>query len=140
MKSGVFSAFGKSGVLQSLWTCGLLVVLVGCGQKELKLQGTPEEGGKVLTQMLEAWKGGKSLADYSRSIEPPIVVADEDWTAGATLKSYQLGTPMQYGGLWRIPVKVVVSHPDSGERERDFAYGVTLQPKISIIRADDSEF
>ncbi|HBH54400.1 MAG TPA: hypothetical protein DDY91_21150 [Planctomycetaceae bacterium] len=140
MKSGLLSVLGSRGFVGSLVVCGLFILMSGCGQKELKLQGTPEEGGKLLTQMLEAWKDGKSLADYAKSSEPPIVVADEDWAAGATLKSFQMGTPMQYGGLWRIPVKVVVAHPDRGERERDFAYGVTLQPKISIIRADDSEF
>lgn len=118
----------------------LAMLLAGCGEKQLKLEGTPEEGGGVLEQMLKAWQGGTSLADFSKSRTPAITIVDEEWSSGYTLKSYEMGTPVQFGGLWRIPVKAVLAHPERGERERSLAYGVTLKPTLSIIRADDTEF
>lgn len=123
-----------------LLMAGLGLLLAGCGEKQLTLEGTPEEGGQVLGQMLKAWQDGTSLADFSKSRTPAITVVDEEWATGYTLKSYEMGTATQFGGLWRVPVKAVLSHPDKGERERSLAYGVTLKPTISIIRADDTEF
>jgi hypothetical protein len=137
---GVVNACGQVGMWRVLWAWGLAVVLAGCGAKQLQLEGTPEEGGQVLGQMLKAWQEGTSLADFAKSRTPAITVVDEEWAAGYTLKSYEVGAATQFGGLWRIPVKAVLSHPDRGERERSLAYGVTLKPTISIIRADDTEF
>ena len=116
------------------------MLLAGCGEKQLQLQGSPEEGGQVLGPMLKAWQEGTSLADFAKSRTPAMTVVDEEWAAGYTLKSFEMGTATQVGGLWRIPVKAVVVHPQQGERERSLAYGVTLKPTISIIRADDTEF
>ena len=140
MVQGVVNERGRVGEWRVLWVLGVAVLLAGCGEKQLQLQGTPEEGGQVLGQMLKAWQEGTSLADFAKSRTPAMTVVDEEWAAGYTLKSYEMGTATQFGGLWRVPVKAVLAHPDKGERERTLAYGVTLKPTISIIRADDTEF
>ncbi len=140
MFQGGVNGRGRPGTWQFVCAVSLAVLLAGCGEKQLQLEGTPEEGGQVLGQMLKAWQEGTSLADFAKSRTPPLTVVDEEWSAGYTLKSYEMGTATQFGGLWRVPVKAVLSHPDRGERERNLAYGVTLKPTISIIRADDTEF
>ena len=140
MFQGGVNGRGWPGTWQFVCAVSLAVQLAGCGAKQLQLEGTPEEGGQVLGQMLKAWQEGTSLDDFAKSRTPAMTVVDEEWAAGHKLKSFEMGTATQFGGLWRVPVKAVVVDPQQGERERSLAYGVTLKPTISIIRADDTEF
>lgn len=140
MFQGGVMEWGRANGLRVLLSSGLALLLAGCGAKQLQLEGTPEEGGQVLGQMLKAWQEGTSLDDFAKSRTPAMTVVDEEWAAGHKLKSFEMGTATQFGGLWRVPVKAVLVHPQQGERERSLAYGVTLKPTISIIRADDTEF
>ncbi|MCY2967892.1 MAG: hypothetical protein NT069_30405, partial [Planctomycetota bacterium] len=107
---------------------------------EIKLEGTAEDGAKYVTEMFDAWKSGKSLDDFQKSKEPSLIVSDYDWSAGAELKSYELGAAVQNGGNWRVNAEITISTKDKRERKHKVAYAVTLKPAVSIHRADDAEF
>ena len=87
--------------------------------------------------MLEAWKAGKGTADL-QSGEPQIHVADTDWSSGRALKGYEVAAPPeQRGGHWRVPAVLVLSGANRPDERRPAAYAVTLEPAITVLRADD---
>jgi hypothetical protein len=125
-----------------LWAfalCGA-VLASGCGPRAVKLEGTSEDGAKIVAEMFDAWKSGQKPDDFQNSKTPKLIVSDEDWSAGAELKSFELGAPIQNGGNWRVPAVVTLVTKQRGERKHTVAYAVTLKPAVSIIRADDAEF
>ncbi|RPI80315.1 MAG: hypothetical protein EHM42_12285 [Planctomycetaceae bacterium] len=126
----------------SVWLPLVALVLLpaGCGQQTVKLQGNADESRQIVNEMLDAWKSGRKPDEFQQSRKPPVVVGDEDWSAGAQLKSFDVAAPVEYGGNWRVPVVVTTVTPAQGERQRNVAYGVTLKPVVTIIRADDTEF
>jgi len=117
-----------------LWTVTILT-LVGCTQP-VKLQGDAGDARQTLTKVCEAWKDGQTTKSFSQQT-PPWVVADEDWDGGAKLIEFEIGEPIAFGGHWRVLAKLKLNSEKRGEHSRNVAYAVTLQPAVSIIRADD---
>lgn len=125
-------------------TCVALLIgttlAAGCGPKTIQPAGTSDESRQLVSEMLDAWKSGKKPDEFQNTHTPKVIVGDEDWSAGAQLKSFEISPPVEYGGNWRVPAVVTVVTEKQGERQRKVAYGVTLKPAITIIRADDTEF
>jgi len=117
-----------------LWTLTNLT-LVGCTQP-VKLQGNAGDARQTLTKVCEAWKDGQTTKSFSQQT-PSWVVADEDWDGGAKLIDFEIGEPIAFGGHWRVLAKLKLNSETRGEHSRNVAYAVTLQPAVSIIRADD---
>lgn len=117
-----------------LWTlAGLLVA--GCS-KPIELKGDATDARQTLTRVFEGWKQGQTTKSFAEQT-PPWIVADEDWDAGAKLLEFEIAEPIAFGGHWRVPAKLKLNSEKRGEHLRQVAYAVTLQPAVSVIRADD---
>lgn len=117
-----------------LWALASLL-LAGCG-KPVELKGDGNDARQTLTKVFEAWKQGQPATSFAQQT-PPWIVSDEDWSAGAKLLEFEIAEPIAFGGHWRVPAKIRLSTEKQGERQRQVAYAVTLQPAVSVIRADD---
>jgi hypothetical protein len=110
---------------------------VGCsGSGSIELTGTADSAKQVVITALETWKSG-GKPEQLQSAKPAIRIADEDWDAGRQLKSYDFSEPpIKNGGHWRVAAVLSVSVEGAEERRR-VAYAVTLEPSVSVVRADD---
>ena len=122
-----------------VWTPCLLglvgLLLAGCS-KPVVLEGNAGDARQTLTTVLDAWKQGEGTSNFAKRT-PPWVVADEDWDSGVKLLEYEIGEPIAFGGHWRVPAKIRLNSEKRGDHQRQVAYAVTLQPAVSVIRADD---
>ncbi|MBS0263249.1 MAG: hypothetical protein JSS02_15000 [Planctomycetes bacterium] len=101
------------------------------------LVGDEDEATTVVAQALEAWQSGLK-PDQLQQESPQIHVADEDWRAGQSLKSFAVqGAPLEAGGHWRVQAQLVLSADGKSETRKSVAYAVTLEPEITVLRADD---
>lgn len=123
----------------ALLLAGLLST-IGCGgTQQVEVAGAPEDAGKMLAVALDAWRDGKK-ADELMSGKPRIMAQDEDWAAGAALKSYsEPAAPLKYGGHWRVATTLTLAPAGKPEVKKPVAYAVTLGSPVSIIRVDDRE-
>jgi hypothetical protein len=116
---------------------GILVGTSGCdGPNHTPPAVADSTAAKVaLETALGAWKQGVS-ADELASNTPPLVVADEDWLAGAQLIDFQLLTGEQTSGVSiRWPVRLTLA--SSGKnRTVEATYVIATSPAIHIARAD----
>jgi hypothetical protein len=123
-----------------LWTAfGLacLLALAGCSTSPVELVGDTDEAQSLLSTALDAWKAGQKPDDL-RSEQPAVYVADEDWRAGTALKAYQVtGIPLEAGGHWRVSARLTLSAGGHSDLQKNVAYAVTMEPAITILRADD---
>ncbi|MFN0051293.1 MAG: hypothetical protein ACKV0T_03830 [Planctomycetales bacterium] len=113
------------------------ITLAGCGPGQASPKGSTEDVTKVLSVALDAWKAGKK-PDELRSEKPAVNIADQDWQAGLALKEYQVsGSPVKYGGNWRVSAVLTLTDERQSALQKQVAYDVTIQPAITILRADD---
>jgi hypothetical protein len=111
--------------------------LMGCSSGPAVLVGDHDEAKTIVSTALDAWKAGEK-PDKLRSETPKIIVADEDWQSGSALKAYQVtGTPLEAGGHWRVSALLTLSANGKSETQKNVAYAVTMEPEITILRADD---
>jgi hypothetical protein len=124
--------------------CLFLLIEVGCSSREVSLLGDAAQAEQTLAQALEAWKAGKSLAEF-RAANPHMLLADEDWNSGRTLQNYEIvAEPVPHGGHWRVPVQLQFGPLSAGKALPSRAeapllrayYAVTLGSKTSILRSD----
>ena len=119
-------------------TIGLLVLalVVGCRSGgTIAVVGSEEQVKQVVTSMLEAWKSGSSLADFTTS-HTELVVADEDWQSGAGLVGFKMIDPATANGShWRQKVELQTK-VKSKMKPTVVYYAVTLGEKTSILRSD----
>jgi hypothetical protein len=127
----------RSLLIGSTW--GLLgtLMLVGCSTGPVELAGDEDGARTLLSSALDAWHAGQG-PDELRGENPAVHVADEDWQAGKKLKAYQVtGTPLEAGGHWRISAVLTLSADGQSETRKNVAYAVTMEPAVTILRADD---
>lgn len=119
-------------------TIGLLVfaIIVGCRSGgTIAVVGSEEQVKQVVTSALEAWKSGATLADFTAS-HPELVVADEDWQAGAGLVGFKMIEPATANGShWRQKVELQTKVKNKAKPTVVY-YAVTLGEKTSILRSD----
>jgi hypothetical protein len=119
--------------------CGFagMLTLLGCSAGPMQLVGDEDEARTVLTQALDVWQAGHK-PDSLKQEQPVVHVADEDWQAGKTLKGYEVtGEPQEAGGHWRVSALLTLWADGESESKKNVAYAVTLEPAITILRADD---
>ncbi len=115
-------------------------VLAGCGNPPpVRVAGDSDEAATVLEDVLKEWKDGKKAADLKDS-DPSMIVRDEDWEAGAVLKSYTVNkSPREEGGGWRVEATITVLGTGLPTSPHLAAYTVTLEPVITVMRMDHLE-
>lgn len=125
----VRSQFSKLSCLSALF-------LMGCGVGEIRVVGNADDAKQALTQVLDAWKAGKSAADL-QSGTPSVVAVDEDWTGGKQLKSYELvDSPMENGSHWRVFANLTLTTKGKTSKPEKVCYAVTLGSPTSVLRSD----
>lgn len=118
-------------------TLCLLATAVGCGPTNISVQGNEEQVQQAVRQVLEAWKSGQDCSAYTQA-GSKVVVADEDWQAGAKLKNFQLlEAPKPNGSHWRQKVELELVNK-SKTKPTVIYYAVTLGEPVSILRSDFS--
>jgi hypothetical protein len=115
-----------------------MVSVSGCTPKPIGPTGTEDDAEELLTVALDSWKAGFDPAALQEE-SPAIHIADEDWQAGAILKEYKFtGNAVKYGGTWRVPALLTLSDGGESTSEKKAAYEVTMDPAITILRADEN--
>lgn len=109
---------------------------VGCGPSHIAPPGDAYAARATLTQVLDAWKAGKPLADL-RSSKPVIYANDEDWTAGRKLAAYAIvGEPQQNGGEWRIFATLTLAGRGAPKSPQKVCYSVSPGSPAHVSRSD----
>ena len=106
----------------------------GGGGADLPKPGDPAESRKILEGVLDRWKKGEKPA-LLKTATPPIVVQDADWTAGATLLSYEItGEATEVMASRTDSVKLTIKDKKGKEARKDTAYLVNTNPSITVFR------
>jgi hypothetical protein len=133
----VHRSFAFNRVAQMIAAACCLAALAGCSSGPVELVGDEDEAQTLVAQALDAWKAGQK-PDALQSENPALHVADEDWRAGKALKAYEVAkNPLEAGGHWRVSAVLTLSDGGQSETTKTVAYAVTMEPAITILRADD---
>ncbi len=109
---------------------------MGCGAGQIRVAGDADAARQALTQVLDAWKSGKS-ADDLKSGSPSVVAVDEDWAGGKELKSYELVEhPQENGSHWRVFANLTLATKGKTGKPEQVCYAVTLGSPTSVLRSD----
>jgi hypothetical protein len=112
------------------------IALAGCKSGgTIQATGSEDQAKQAVQQMLDAWKSGTQLSDFTTS-HPELVVADEDWQSGGVLAGYKLMEPAALNGShWRQKTELQLK--GKGKSKPVVAiYAVTLGKKTVILRSD----
>ena len=124
-----------------LWRAGglplaLVLLAAGCRSEPVEPPGDAELARSTLTQVLDAWKAGKTSGDL-KSGEPVVFARDEDWDAGRKLADYEiLEEPVQNGGEWRVLASLSVVGNQGRTSPTRVYYSVTPGSPASVVRSD----
>jgi hypothetical protein len=108
----------------------------GCGSPAPAATANPDQARTALREVLESWKRGDACGAPAK-LSPAILVADEDWLAGAKLEDYTIepGDQMM-GTALRCPVSLKIQDPEGKPRTRVALYIVTTDPILRVDRQD----
>lgn len=117
----------------------LAAALIGAGcAKTLPSAGDPDEGRRLVTAALDAWKAGGTPDDLLTQ-KPAARIVDRDWQEGRTLIDYTLTGPAQELGL-NIQCAAELTLGDVGGKSttRRITYVVNpgAPPVITRLEAD----
>jgi hypothetical protein len=123
-----------------LLVCLALCAAVGCGQNHPPPpQADPAKAREALQAALNAWQQGIRPETLLNGT-PPMIVSDYEWRDGAKLLSYQLMGDGELDGVnLRCPVLLVLEGTPGQPVQREAAYFVGTEPKISVMRRDPSD-
>lgn len=103
----------------------------GCGYSARNLSLDPDLARRSCTELLDAWKGGKTVKD----LLPAITARDEDWEGGAELVAYELLPGETSDGTnLHIPVRLTLKKPKGKETKTDVTYVVGTSPVVTVFR------
>lgn len=112
------------------WGC----LLCGCGGRVTVDPVNPAQARETLQKVLQSWQQGESPGDW-RQKSPPVVVQDPDWSAGLKLKNYELvGTGKPLDANLYCEVKLTLTDPQKGERQKSVTYVVGTDPVLTVFR------
>ncbi len=114
----------------------VLLVFAGCKSgKTIEAAGTEDQVKKVVQTVLDAWKSGTSLTDFTAA-HPELVIADEDWQSGVAMTEYKILEPAALNGShWRQKTELQLK--GKGKSKPTVAiYAVTLGEKTVMLRSD----
>src|SRR5262245_16358118 len=99
-----------------LFAAGLLC---GCGgPSTVESFHTKDDSAKdALQKALTAWQNGQEKPGPVPGSKPEIRVADGRWLNGAKLKSFEIGAPLDQGGVAHFPVKLTLEGASTPEEE-----------------------
>jgi hypothetical protein len=114
----------------------LALVAAGCGgDPDLSPPPSQADAKQVLTQALDAWKGG-GAAEALVAGQPPLRMLEPEWTAGSKLLDYQIadaGAPT--GNSFNLRTKLTIQRPMAkGKETLNVVYIVTTGQPLSIVR------
>jgi len=130
-------SFALNRAAQLIVAACCMITLFGCSSGPVELAGDEEEANTLVAEALDAWKAGQNPDDL-QACQPALHVADEDWRAGTVLKAYEVAkNPQAAGSHWRVSAVLTLSADGQAETTKNVAYAVTMEPAITILRADD---
>lgn len=113
----------------------LALLITGCRHDRVPVTETGD-AGRLLEITLQAWADGES-SDHQRSRQPPVYVADDWWTAGYSLRGFELeDAGEQIGTNARFRVRLHGVTTDGKPVSRSVSYLVTTVPARTIARED----
>ena len=112
-----------------------LVSAIGCRQPSVPLSDAAE-AETVLTTALDSWASGATVASM-RTLEKPIFIAEDLWTEGHKLVSYEILPTSQIIGKNICFETRLQTQNDSGKvKTSEIKYLVTSTPARTIARLD----
>ncbi len=110
----------------------VLLPLLGCGGPRL---ADPDLARATLTQVLDAWRDGRSLNDMATG-SPAITVSDPAWKAGFKLSRYEVAKSARAVGFdLKIPVELWLLDLKGRPVQEKARYVVSVEPSRTVIRA-----
>lgn len=141
LRSGRRAGLRSNGWLFLVLVLSGLSSLSGCGgAAPVRLEGEPTDAVDIVNDVLKEWQAGKKVEDL-KDEEPPIIVRDVDWEAGAKLKVFEIQKEAtEDGGSWRVEAILTMEGKGLPSTPTVVAYSVTVDPKVlSILRKDQLE-
>ena len=127
----------KTRMIVATAALGLLIgASSGCGTPAPAATSNPDRARTILRDVLESWKRGEP-SNAPAKLSPPVIVADEDWLAGATLSDYHIEpNDHMIGTALRCPVSITVPNAKGKTKARTVFYLVTTEPILRVDRQD----
>ncbi len=125
-------------VLHHACWCSLLLLAFGCkAQPREAPRPDPEAAKQLIIEVLDDWRAGAKVQDRKHR-SPPQYVAEELWSSGQHLLSYQLLSDGQSAGK-SVRFEVLLNlRTTSGELHKQAAsYLVTTEPARTVTRTDE---
>jgi hypothetical protein len=116
---------------------GATILAAGCGAS--KPPPADRAAARAILQVaLEAWKKGE-LPSALQDRDPPIVVADHEWTAGKKLLDFKVDDKDQlFGADLRCTVHLTSEAGAAGKtRNKKATYSVGTHRTFTVVREDD---
>ena len=108
----------------------------GCGSPSPAAASDPNLARTTLEKVLDSWKKGEASTALAKD-SPIIFISDEDWEAGARLKSYKIESEGELVGTsLRAPVTLKIQDPKGRPQTRKVFFTVTTQPVLRVDRQD----
>jgi hypothetical protein len=112
----------------------LAILAVGCNRDQEATLDEPSARSALLT-FLDSWQAGHTASDLPQDAAS-ITVSDPDWSAGATLVSYQLAGDLINDGSHLETLVDLTLRRSGGEVVVRARYRISTEPTISIDRTD----
>jgi hypothetical protein len=117
---------------------GLLVVLAGCWSEGTTENGAKHDAGRAkaaLVTALDAWKSGGAKA--LKGLNPPVRLADEDFSAGWRLTDFEIEEPDAPVNAHQDVAVILLLKDGRGKTvRREARYQVASEPDLAVLRSD----
>lgn len=115
----------------------VLPLLVGCSKDITVPPPDGDRARSALEDALRAWQSGESYESLTTR-DPPIYVADSDWSAGAKLLNFEIEPSSDaLGGDLRCKVKLTLQATAPAPMAKVAVYSVATNPKLTVVREND---
>jgi hypothetical protein len=109
---------------------------IGCSRRHAVKPSDPEVAANVITEVLQQWQDGRTVADV-RDSDPPIYVVEDLWTRGYQLTNYLIERPPEvFGTNVRMGIKLRVRDHSGKVSTRSRRYLVTTTPVVTVAQED----
>lgn len=125
---------GRRRAMTLVAVLAVSMILPACSGQVLAPRVDASRARDTLRTVLDAWKGGGTIAAL-KSGSPPIVVQDFDWMGGASLVDYEVtGEGKDDDANLRIPVALTLRLPEGREVRKNVSYVVGTSPALTVFR------
>jgi hypothetical protein len=113
----------------------ITLAITGCAKKRPRADA--EVARQTLRVALDAWKKGQPI-DALKDGDPPISVADHEWSDDYKLMDYKVSEKDQlFGSDLRCQVQLSLRSPKGKELKKKATYSVGTNNALTVVREDD---